>query len=265
MGLLLFILATFASIAQTDSAAKPIRIIAATVTDLAADPFGNLYLVSASGQIKKLNENGDSAGVFNLARKYGSPTRVDASYPLKIMFYYQPYATLVITDRFFNLLNTIDLRTNNLFQVKAVAPAYDGQYWIYDEQETRLVKMNDQGNITLRTTPFRQLFDEPPYPEKIIDHNGLIYLYDPEKGIYVFDYFGTFKTHIPLLNWTDVHAFNKTIYGLHEGMLMRHTLDQPLTQTAPVPAQIKGIKKMAVTHNRLYLADSNNVYVFPVR
>lgn len=250
--------------AQTDSIQKPLSIIPTIVETFTADPFGNIYLTYTTGQIKKLNEKGDSVGVFNLSRKYGVPEKVDASYPLKIIFYYPPYSTLMVSDRFFNLLNTLDLRRINLFQVKAVAPAYDGDYWVYDQQEARLVKVNDAGKITLQTTGFRQIFDDVPNPINIIDHNGLVYLYDPEKGVYVFDYFGTFKTHIPLLHWTDVHAFNKTIYGLYNGKLMSHTLDQPLSMASPLPIGMKDVKKMVVTPNRLYLMSGGNIYIFPV-
>jgi hypothetical protein len=250
--------------AQTDSITLPIKTIAAGGENFTSDPFGNIYLANASGQIKKLDDRGDSVGVFNLGRKYGLPDKMDASYPLKLVFYYPPYTTLIITDRFFNLLNTIDLRRNNIFQARAVSPAYDGQYWIYDEQEARLVKMNDQGTVTLQTTGFRQLFEEAPVPVTITDHNGLVYLYDPEKGVYVFDYYGSLKTHIPLLHWTNVHAFNKTIYGLLNGQLMSHRLDQPITNSSPLPAEIKNVKKMVVTHNRLYLLSEGNIYIFPV-
>lgn len=260
---MLFLL-PFSLTAQTDSVQKPLSIIPTIVESFTADPFGNIYLTYTTGQIKKLNEKGDSLGVFNLSRKYGVPEKVDASYPLKIIFYYPPYSTLIAGDRFFNLLNTIDLRKNNLFQVKTVAPAYDGDYWVFDQQDAKLVKINDAGKITLQTSGFRQLFDEAPNPVTIIDHTGLVYLYDPEKGVYVFDYFGTFKTHIPLLHWTDVHAFNKTIYGLHDGQLMSHTLDQPLSMAAPLPIGMKKVKKMVITPNRLYLLNDGNIYIFPV-
>lgn len=250
--------------AQTDTTWRPVDSIITTAENFAADPFGNIYLAFATGQITKLNEKGDSTGIFNLARKYGIPGSIDVSYPLKLLFYYPPYTTLVVTDRFFNLLNTIDLRRVNLFQVKALAPAYDGQYWIYDEQEARLVKMNDQGVITLQTTGFRQLFDEVPVPVSITDDNGLVYLYDPEKGVYVFDYYGTLKTHIPLLNWEFVHARGKTVYGLQNGQLMAHRLDQPLTQNTPLPGTFGNIKKMMIAYNRLYLMQEGKIYIFHV-
>lgn len=261
---LFFLLAPFSLTAQTDSLQKPLSVISTTVENFTADPFGNIYLAYASGQIKKLNEQGDSLGVFNLSRKYGMPELVNAAYPLKIIFYYPAYTTLVVSDRFFNLLNTIDLRRSNLFQVKTIAPAYDGDYWAFDQQDARLVKINDAGKITLQTTGFRQLFDDAPNPVTITDHSGLVFLYDPEKGVYVFDYFGTFKTHIPLLHWTDVHAFDKTIYGLYEGRLMSHTLDQPLSMSAPLPIGMTAVKKMVVTPNRLYLLNGGKIYIFPV-
>ncbi|MEI9958568.1 MAG: hypothetical protein WDM90_20190 [Ferruginibacter sp.] len=53
-------------------------------------------------------------------------------------------------------------------------------------------------------------FDSVPSPTQIADKANFVYLYDPEKGFYIFDYYGSFKNRLAFLNWTNVAVSEKT-------------------------------------------------------
>src|SRR3982751_4245634 len=58
------------------------------------DNLDNLYLVNnSSNQLKKIDGNGDSVGVFNNVRKYGKLFSIDATNPLKLLLFYKNFAT----------------------------------------------------------------------------------------------------------------------------------------------------------------------------
>ena len=57
------------------------------------------------------------------------------------------------------------------------------------------------------------LFDSVPSPTQITDKANFVYLYDPEKGFYIFDYYGSFKNRLAFLNWTNVAVSEKNMYG----------------------------------------------------
>ena len=49
-------------------------------------------------------------------RKFGQATLIDVSNPLKVLLYYRDFATVVMLDRFLNVVNTTDLRKQGILQ-----------------------------------------------------------------------------------------------------------------------------------------------------
>ena len=130
--------------------------------------------------------------------------------------YYKDLNTIITLDRFLNIRNSIDLRKQNILQAKAVATSYDNNIWVFDEIEATLKKIDDNGKIILQTADFRLLFDDFSNPEKIIDSDGMLYLYASKTGWYVFDYYGALKNKYGLPNWKDVQVINKILMGREE-------------------------------------------------
>jgi hypothetical protein len=190
------------------------------------DNLGNIFLVTDNNQIKKLNQNFDSVGVFNDTRRYGKITLVDASNPLKILVYYKDFATIIVLDRFLNIRNTIDLRSQNILQVKAIAQSYDNNIWLFDELDARIKKVDETGKVLSTSADFRMLFDEVPNPSTIIDADGMLYLYNTQNGWLVFDYYGALKTKYSIANWYDVQVINSTLLGHNKKQFV---LSQPQT------------------------------------
>src|SRR5436190_2984571 len=187
--------------AQSDSAFKLIKIISGDIVDFTVDNLDNIYILNSRNQIKKLNANGDSVAVFNDIKKYGQATFIDVSNPLKVLLYYKDFATVVMLDRFLNIRNIIDLRKQNILQVKAIGQSYDNKIWVYDELESKLKKIDEEGKLLLETPDFRLLLGQAPSPLKIFDEDRFVYLYDSIQGIYVFDYFGALKNGILISKW----------------------------------------------------------------
>src|SRR6185295_10398506 len=114
--LLSFLLASVAY-GQADTSFKWIKTIKGDIVAFTVDNLDNIYLLSSTNQVKKLNANGDSVAVFNDVKKFGQVTLIDVSNPLKVLLYYRDFATIVILDRFLAVRNTIDLRKHNILQV----------------------------------------------------------------------------------------------------------------------------------------------------
>jgi hypothetical protein len=246
---------------QKDSVLKLYKTYPVTATDFTVDQMGNLYVVTPTMQLKKINAKGDSLAVYNLSKRYGKLTSIDVSNPLKVLLYYQDYTTIITVDRLLTVTNTIDLRKQNIYQVKALATSYDSQFWFYDEQEAKLKKINDKGKITQQSVDLRQLLTSLPTPQKIIDNDNLVYVYDNKKGVFVFDYYGALKTTIPLIGWNSVHAYDKTIYGLKKDTLQKYTIGIPITKEIPLQ---KGAipQKMVVATNKIYFLHTNEIKAY---
>lgn len=254
------------AIAQSDSVFSLHKTIAGDFSYFTVDNLDNIYLVNnQTNQLKKLNANGDSAGVFNNVRKYGKLFSIDAINPLKLLLYYKNFSTIVVLDRFLNVRNTINLGKKNIFKVKAIATSYDNNIWLFDEGESKLKKIDDNGEVIMESVDFRTLFDTVPSPVQITDQDGFLYLYDPNKGFYTFDYYGALKNNIPFLNWNNAEVIGKNLYGFSDTILFLYQTGSLKLREYPTPHFFKTSLQIKVANNKVYLLQKEGIQQFFIK
>jgi len=235
------------------------------ISSFAVDNIGGLYIITPDNQLKKYNEKGDSVGVFNQVTQYGKLTYVDVQNPWKALLYYQNFSTIVLLDKYLNVLTSINLRKQNIFRVKAVTASYDNNIWLFDEQDNKLKKIDDNGKVLSETVDFRLLFDSVPDPEKIIDRDGLVYLYDKEMGIYLFDYYGSFKTKLSFLHWDNIEVIDKTIYGFDKENLYKYVPPIPDPIMIPLPPELQNNSLIKLNNHKLYGLKNNELSIYSLQ
>lgn len=241
------------------------RSIDYPIVTFTVNNLGELYIINTNNQLKKLNEKGDSVGVFNEITKYGKLTYVEAQNPWKTILFYQNFSTIVLLDKYLNVLTSINLRKQDIFGVKTVAPSYDNNIWLFDEQENKLKKIDDAGKVLMETVDFRQLFDSVPSPSQILDRDGFVYLYDPKKGIYIFDNYGTFKNKLPFLYWKDIAVIGKNIYGFDDNYFYRYSLGSLDLKQYPLPETFKNYNSLKMGNNKIYLLKNNTLRIYSLQ
>ncbi|MEO5891983.1 MAG: hypothetical protein ABIQ31_17180 [Ferruginibacter sp.] len=246
--------------AQKDTSFILNKAIPGDFSYFTVDNLENIYLVnSSSNQLKKLDNNGDSVGVFNNVRKYGKLFSIDATNPLKLLLFYRNFATIVVLDRFLNVRNTINLGKKNIFKVKTIATSYDNNIWLFDEGDSKLKKIDDNGDVMTESNDFRTLFDTVPSPVQIADQDGFLYLYDPNRGFYTFDYYGSLKSNLPLLRWTNTEIIGKTLYGFGDSLLYTYQTNPFKTQDYVIPAFFKSAVQIKAVNGKVYLLQRNGI------
>jgi hypothetical protein len=248
--------------AQQDSLFRFIKQIDIPVSSFTVDNIGALYLITPGNQLKKYNEKGDSVGVFNEVTKYGKLAYVDAGNPWKTILFYENFSTIVLLDKYLNVVTAINLRKQNIFRVRAVTSSYDNNIWLFDEQDNKLKKIDDNGNLLAETIDFRLLFDSAPDPVKIIDRDGFVYLYDPQKGVYIFDYYGSFKSKLTFLNWTDMEVFSKNIYGFDKENIYKYTPPLPDVITYKLPIELQNNTAIKISNRLIYVLKNQKLEIF---
>ncbi len=251
--------------AQKDLSFRLVNTIQYPIESFTVNNLGEIYIINTNNQLKKLNDKGDSAGVFNMVTKYGRLSYVEAQNPWRTILYYKNFFTIVLLDKFLNVLTNINLRKQNIFSVKAVTGSYDNNIWLYDEQDSKLKKIDDAGNILMETVDFRRLLDSVPSPVQIIDSDGFVYLYDPKKGLYVFDYYGSFKNKLSFLNWKDFTVTGKKIYGFDDNYFYSYELNSLDLKQYALPLIFKEYTALKVGNNKLYLLKNNNLQVYSLQ
>jgi hypothetical protein len=251
--------------AQSDNSFGFLREIKGDIAAFTVDNLDNIYILSSRNQVKKINANGDSVAVYNDVRRYGLATLMDASNPLKVLLYYRDFSTIVVLDRLLNIRNTIDLRRQNIFQVKAIGQSYDNKIWVYDELDNKLKKIDDDGKLLQETPDFRLLFLKPYLPVSIFDQDKFVYLYDPKEGVYVFDYFGTIKNGIQIQGWQNLKVSGKYIFGSKTDTLYRYDIDSFQYDEWKMPLRLEENSAFNFTTTRLYALAGNKIAVYSFR
>lgn len=253
------------SFGQKDSVFSLQKKIKGDIVAFTADNQDNLYLINSSDQVKKLNANGDSIAVFNNVRKYGKIAQLDVSNPLRVLLYYKDFSTIVVLDRLLNIRSTIDLRKQEIFQVQAVGLSYDNKIWLYDEFEHKLKKIDEDGKLLFATSDFRQLFDEAFSFSSIYDEGGLLYLYDKNKGVYVFDYYGTLKNIFSLTGYDNFKVAGKMIFGTKKDSLMRFQPSIFQFQQYSLPGALQNSLSLLFTSTKAYALKKDELDIFELR
>lgn len=241
-----------------------IRTYAGDIADVAMDNLDNLYIVSSTGQIKKLNAAGDSVGIYNQVRNHGRLYSLDVSNPLKILLFYKDFSSIVILDRFLANQSTIDLKKYSILNPSAIGNSYDNKIWVYDDYDGKLKKIDEQGNKLLETSDFRTIFNQSISPQKIINDNGLVYLADTTNGVFVFDNYGSFKKKIPIKNWQTITVTNNAIVSTHNEVLAVFNSSTQMQTERKIPF-FKPYIHSFITPSKLINFSANSVQVYEYR
>lgn len=261
----LFCTAGTMAYAQEDSVFRFVKTIPGDFSYFNVDNLDNVYLISNTTQLKKIRANGDSVAVFNDVKRYGNPSYVDVNNPLKALLYYKNYATIVTLDRFLAIRNTVNLREQQMFLVNSISLSYDNNIWLFDEEDFKLKKIDEQGKLLQETVGLRQLFDTVPSPVKIIDRDNFVYLYDPEKGFYIFDYYGTFKNKLPFLRWTNVEVSGRTMYGFGGNKLYSYELNSLQLKEYILPLFFGRYEAIKAMNRKVYVLKKGGIDVYEIK
>jgi len=259
-------LCTFASTtAQSDSSFQYLKTIKGNFSYFNVDNLDNIYLINNNNQLKKLNSNGDSIGIFNDVKRYGNPTAIDVTNPLKVLLYYRNFSTVVVLDRLLSMRNTINFRKQNIFSVPCIATSYDNNIWLFDEQDYKLKKIDEDGKLLQESTEWRMLFDSVPSPTRIIDRDNFIYLYDAEKGFYIFDYYGGFKNRYAFLNWNNVEVSARNFYGFSNNIMYSYEINSLQLKEYRLPPFFSGYLAIKAMNAKVYLLREDGIYIYQVK
>ena len=248
----------------SDSVFSYRSFISGAFTKIDVDVLDNVFALTTGGQLKKYNFRGDSVAIFNDVKKYGNPSYLDVTNPLKILLYYKNYSTVVVLDRNLVLRNTINFRNSNIFSVKAIGTSYDNNIWVFDEQDLKLKKIKDDGSLLQETNDWRLILDEVPSPTRIIDQNNYVYSYDPAKGFFIFDYYGAYRNTLPFIGWDHIAISGETLYGFAGNVLNSYklsSLDLKEYQLPPLMGSFTDIKAM---NGKLYVLRKKGIFIYGI-
>ena len=250
------------SIAQRDTAFRLVGTLPGEIADAAIDNLSNVYILTTTDQLKKYNASGDSLAVYNNVRRFGKVYSIDVSNPLKVLLYYKDFSSIVVLDRLLATRATIVLRRKNILDVTAIGQSFDNNIWVFDAFDNKLKKIDDEGNILLETSDLRQVFNQALAPQQIIDQNNQLYLYDPLNGLFVFDYYGTFKRKIPLLGWSNINITDKYVFGISNESLQSYNVSTLMESQQKFPGTFATYYRYHISNNKLIALSKDGLHIY---
>ena len=149
--------------------------------------------------------------------------------PFNVLIFFKDFATAVTTDMRLNTRHLYRLSNIGIKNIAAVALSHDNYIWIYDEDENRLKKINQNYEEVYKSLNIQQLVGDEVKPNFIIEReisgSYLVFMGVPNMGIIVFDMFGNYYTSIPNFslqaeNLTSFQIINDKIVYFFDGRVM---------------------------------------------
>ena len=222
------------------------------------DLFDNVYAWSGPS-LMQYDRDG------NLVRNYSNPslgtiTHVDASYPSKILVFYQEAACIVLLDNQLSPIgNTLDLLAHNLFTISLAAMAGTSKIALYDNQNQTLLLSDLQLNIT-GTTHCQMESDFHPTSMQSSQEKNIL-LTDTTKGVYLFDILGSFQQKIMLPNTICAQMVGDELVYLQNGILRFYHLQQHTYHDSDIP--VSAYRSFHLGSQCLYIQDTAG-YVYQI-
>lgn len=228
---------------------------------MTSDNLGNSFVILGR-QLLEFDKSGKPLNNYSRANS-GDLQSVDASNPMKIVLFYPDFAQLVILNNKLAEQSTINLRASGINQPVVACGSLNGGYWIYDNEDDQLKKLDLNLQIAFQSGNLTQSVGFKIRPRFIIEDGEFVYLNDAENGILVFDQFGTYYKTFPFKGLRDFQVVDKNLLYVKENKLFRYD-SKTATDTEVLLPPHETVLSTRIEQNQLYLLtnDSLSFYSF---
>ena len=119
--------------------------------------------------------------------------------------------------------------------------------------------------MLLETVDLRAVLDTIPSPEAITDQEGLVHLYDPNKGFYIFDNYGALKSKTPFLHWKNTEVIGKALYGFSDSCLYQYLPGSLNLKTFSLPVSFVNALQIKAGNGKIYVLHKEGLQQFLVK
>lgn len=250
--------------AQTQNNSKDYMLrakVPAKARILTTDAFGNVYIVTHENELQKYDYQGNKLYWFN-ENRYGKISYVDATNPLKVLVHYADFSTIAILDNTLTQQGMIKLLDHGFLQVQALCLALDNNIWLYDEVAFRLKKLDNNLNLVTQSEDLSVQLGMTINPNHMLERDGYLWVNDPERGILVFDLFGTYYKTIPLKGLSSFQKVGEQIVYFKEGKLHTYHLQTLEQKTIALPPVTDTVQHVRLEKDVLALITKNELALY---
>ena len=238
-----------------------IKSVKLTADFIETDNIGNVYAVSAN-EVKKMNYDGEVV-LKNSSLAFGDIYSLDASNALKMLLFFKDLSQASYLD---NQLSTrgdrLQLDMMGYSQTTAICRSYNDGVWVYDQTTFELTRLDEQLNPSAQSGNLTQILDFVPHPNYIREYNNWVYVNDPEQGVLVFDWYGSYTKRIPVLDLKKFVIRADKLFYMKEGILESYDLKK--AQFAQIPLDGLEYIDFSLYDDKLLLITQNLLFIYRV-
>jgi len=199
----------------------------------------------------------------NSAKTFGRIGTIDAFYSLKPMVFSPEQGLLAMLDNTLSLQGSVVyLSREGYAQVVLACMSVQNAFWFFDERELALVRVDKQLRSLANTGRLDQLLGFTPRPIAIQEHDGRLYLNDPQEGILVFDLFGTYMKTIGIKGAHSFEVRGEVLFFFGSAGAQLYDMKSFATQPFAIHVPDGGnVRDMRVERGRVYLLLEDRILV----
>ncbi len=237
------------------------RLIKVLPHQMDVDKLGNIYVVDHLGHLQVYNEAGVKKYEF-ADKRLGAISSFDVSNPLNIIVYFKEQGIVKILDNTLAEVKMVNLLALGKYSIAGpICLANDNNYWLWDAQAQKILKLNSELKVLVETNQFNDLGRSKFIPTKLMERNNLLVASSVDDGILVFDNFGQMTNYFDLQGVKDFQFDGYKILFQTMTGLKSQSVDYPsfLAVGLPVGIEAEKIKQVKVENKKYYISYADGI------
>lgn len=219
------------------------------------DNLGRMYVLQ-SGNLDAYDKNGTHL-VHHSESLMSDITSIDRNSSLKMLVYYGDVPAFQILDNTLSPHSQVyDLNTAEMMNTIAVCMSANNTFWAYDGVSFELRRFDENYRILSNSGSTVLMADKVLDPIRMLESNGKVYIADSERGVYVFDQFGSYERLIAQEGLKDMDIENDQILLSTESHLIMLSSSDPIFYKSIDRA---GILSLDISNGDVYLGDGQSI------
>jgi hypothetical protein len=226
------------------------------------DEMGNIYALT--GDVLELYDKQGRFVIRNSVKTFGRIASIDATFSLKPMVFSPEQGLLAVLDNTLSVQGSVITLSRQFPQVVQAAMSVQNNFWLFDERELSILRVDGQLRPLSNTGRLDQLLGFTPRPTGMHEHDGWLYVNDPLNGILVFDLFGTYARTIPITGILGFQVRGQEMYFFKDGGLHVYDMQSFETRQVVLPQEPAQVREARIERGIFYTLLKDRITTAPV-
>jgi len=217
--------------------------------------MGNIFLVK-DYSITQYDYKGNQIQTYSKS-EYGNITSIDVSNPFRILLFYKDFNNLVFLDnRLAEISDHISLDKLGITEADVVCSSATGGFWLFNTNTFQLEKYNSKLDLLQSGTRMQSIINRTEYPDFLTETGNYIYLGFKHKGVYLFDFYGTFIKFIPVNYKSKIKIINDYIFYNSDSLYRYNTKN---FETSVIDINYVETSSFSIEKNLIFVGNNNTI------